>query len=173
MDKKLLAKIEQYLQDNYIDPSTVFFQMSARCEDEEAKYSDSPASHPSDGYYHLELNLPPLEDTFASQLLKLIHAKGKTEAEVYKKACIDRRLFSKIRTNRNYTPSKATILALIIALELKEEEARDLLERAGYVLSRSQKSDVIIHFFIQNRIYDFFIINETLAYYGIKMLWGV
>ncbi len=170
MDKAMLEKIENYLKDNYIDPSFIFRQPPSRCESIAGECIESSSSALSNDNCPMELNIPPLEVPFSVQLLKLIRAQGKTEAEVYKKASLDRRLFSKIRTNKDYSPSKATVLALIIALELSEEEAKDLLERAGYGFSRSQKGDVIIHFFIQNRIYDFFIISEVLAYYGIKML---
>ncbi len=173
MDKEMLVKIEKYLQDHYIDPSLIFSQLPSRCETKAGESIESSSSEPSNENHLVELNLPQLEVPFAAQLLKLIRTQGKTEAEVYKKARLDRRLFSKIRTNKNYSPSKATVLALIIALELSEVEAKDLLERAGYGFSRSQKGDVIIRFFIRNRIYDFFIISEVLAYYGIKMPWSV
>src|SRR5699024_7220994 len=89
-----------------------------------------------------------LDEPFAITLLRLIDSKSKSDIEVYKSANLDRRLFSKIRTAKGYTPSKRTAIALAIALELNLEETDDLLKRAGYALSHSQKFDVIIEYFI-------------------------
>ena len=82
--------------------------------------------------------------------------------DVYKKANIDRRLFSKIRNNKDYTPSKPTVLSLAIALELNLDKTNDLLRKAGFALSHSNKFDIIIEYFISNQIYDIYKINETL-----------
>lgn len=99
---------------------------------------------------------------FSETLLKLIDRMGKKDSEVYKKANVDRKLFSKIRNNPAYRPSKSTALAFAIALELNLEETRDLIGRAGYALTHSSKSDIIIEFFITHRNYNIFEINETL-----------
>ena len=89
---------------------------------------------------------------------------------VYKRANLDRKLFSKIRNQKSYKPSRGTAIALVIALELNMEETRDLLARTGIVLCKTNKSDVIVAFFIENKQYDMSLINEALEYYGLPIL---
>lgn len=107
-----------------------------------------------------------IEETFSQRLLRMIDERGMSDSEVYNKAYVDRRHFSKIRKDINYTPNKKTVLAFSIALELSLDEAKDLLNSAGYALSRSSKTDIIVAYFLQNKIYDMFEINDILDAYG-------
>ena len=107
-----------------------------------------------------------LEETFSQRLLRMIDERGMTDSEAYTKAYVDRRHFSKIRKDINYVPNKKTVLAFTIALELSLDEAKDLLGSAGFALSRSSKMDIIVAYFLQNKIYDMFEINDVLYAYG-------
>lgn len=106
-----------------------------------------------------------MEETFSQRLLRMIDERGLSDSEVYTKAYVDRRHFSKIRKDVNYTPNKKTVLAFAIALELSVDETKDLLGCAGFALSRSSKMDIIVAYFLQNRIYDMFEINDVLDAY--------
>lgn len=135
------------------------------------KSSESAEMAPSPrGKCSLEDLLDEIDDTFSEALLRLIDARGRTDAEVYKRANVDRKLFSKIRNHPAYQPSKTTALAFAVALELSLEETRDFIGRAGYALSHSKKLDIIVEYFIARGEYDIFIINETLFAFGQPLL---
>ena len=106
--------------------------------------------------------LKQLDAGFSETLLQLIDRTGKKDSEIYKKANVDRKLFSKIRNNKNYKPSKTTALAFAFALELDVDETKDFIGRAGFALSHSSKFDVIVEYFLVNKNYDVYELNEVL-----------
>ena len=171
VSEKLMGAVESYIDENYVDSHFIYRQEVQRADYEEIimkpSLDEADFMSVSKGLDDL---IDDLDEPFKTTLLKLIDAKGKTDSEVYKRANIDRKLFSKIRTGKGYMPSKRTILALAVSLELTLEETDDLLERAGYALSHSQKFDVIVEFFIVNGKYDIFEINEVLFKYDQPLL---
>ena len=167
---KLFADIAAYIDDHYVDAHTDFRrERMRRMGLVESRmltaYEDAPMAASG-----LDEALAHLDTGFSETLLKLIDRSGKKDAEVYKKANVDRKLFSKIRNNPDYKPSKPTAVAFAIALELSLPETRDLIARAGYALSASSKFDVIIEYFIMQRDYDIFKINEALFAFDQSLL---
>ena len=179
ISEKLLGKVESYIDEHYaeehdkrrsprdlLDVERKTPQSEASFEG--AMFASSIACAPQD----IDNVVDNLDEPFSATLLRLIDRTGKTDAEVYKAANIDRRLFSKIRSNKHYAPSKPTVLALAVALRLDLEKTGDLLERAGFALSHSRKFDVIVEYFIVRGKYDIFEINEVLFKYDQTLLGG-
>ena len=174
VSEELLGAVESYIDENYAAAHTPrrreLLEAEYRAMNDAVKTPPFAGAAPTAASKGLDDLIDELDEPFNTALLRLIDTKGKTDAEVYKRANIDRKLFSKIRTGKGYMPGKRTILALAIALELTLPETDDLLERAGYALSHSQKFDVIVEYFIVSGKYDIFEINEVLFKYDQPLL---
>ena len=127
-----------------------------------ASISLSDAQMPGAASISLSDALSGMDESFSEMVLRKIDERGMTDAQCYKKAEIDRKLFSKLRGNRLYKPSRQTAVALAVALELSLEETKKLLMKAGFALSHSSKFDIIIEYFISRGNYNRFEINEAL-----------
>ena len=171
LSEKLFKSVSSYIDENYIRSKTLDeygteSMYGSRLETRrirEQEYSDMlvGAAIPSDSDDWGRL-LKDLDAGFSETLLQLIDRTGKKDSEIYKKANVDRKLFSKIRNNMDYRPSKTTALAFAFALELDVDETKDFISRAGFALSHSSKFDVIVEYFLVNRNYNVFELNEVL-----------
>jgi hypothetical protein len=168
-------QIQSYIDDHYVESHReknrrVFRAMACAPAPAEVLVEacmEAPSAPAPDDLEHI---LREADAGFSETVLKLIDRTGKKDSEIYKKANLDRKLFSKIRGNPDYRPSKATALALAIALELDLQDTRDLLARAGYALSPSFKADLIIEYFIKQGNYDIFQINQALFAFDQSLL---
>ena len=111
-----------------------------------------------------------MDATFSDTLMALIDASGEKPSKIYNSAGVSKQVFSKINSNSNYQPSKATAIAFCLALNLNLEETQDLLARAGFTLSKSSLFDVIIMYCIENKIYNVMMVNEMLFEYDLAQI---
>lgn len=160
----LITSIRRFLDAHYIEEQTDT-NASAIVVYDDSVFASAPEEDCS-----LADMLEDLELGFSDTLLNYIDRTGKKDSDIYKKANVDRKLFSKIRNNPHYKPSKATALAFAIALELDLDETKNFIGRAGYALSRSSKFDVIIEYFILRGVYDIHEINMTLFEFDQSLL---
>ena len=156
IEENLIERLELYLKENFTDLSDLKFSYYAKSKEGFIENIKSK----------IDAFIDKFDYTFSNHLLDLIKQKGLTEVEVYKNAHLDRRIFSKLRNNRNYKPGKHTILAVAFAMKLNVDEAEELLNKGGYSLSNFDKRDMIIKFLFENQIYDLFTVNEILEHYG-------
>ena len=168
---KLFADIKAYIDDRYVEEHTDRrAEQRRRLEalSEESYFEAVPAPMPPETICEsysgqsLEEALGQMDESFSEMLLRKIDESGMTDAQCYKKANIDRKLFSKIRSDKFYKPSKPTVLAFAIALELPLAQMQEMLGKAGFTLSHSSKFDIIVEYFVERGNYNVYEINEAL-----------
>ncbi len=172
VSKELESDVQNFIDENYVRDSRKklydFLIREHPGEDEKIReivYESSVTETLKDKQQTLESFLQNSSESFQEKLFSLIREKQKDEVAVYKAANIDRKHFSKIKSHTDYRPKKKTVLAFAIALHLNMEEAQDLLARAGFAFSPSDTGDLIVNYFIQNKRYNLWEINEILFKY--------
>lgn len=176
--RKIFPDLESYIDDNYIAPvperRNMFGRMAARelraMSMMDADFCEEAPSLAGCSMPALEERMQHMSDTFSEYLLYLIESKGMTNVEVYKRAIVDKKVFSKIKNNPAYHTEKMTAMCLCIGAKLNLDETRDLLARAGYALSPCDKTDIIFQYFIEKGIYDMIELDIALEEHGLKCL---
>ena len=158
MDRKIIINYQEI--DNFLKES---FQYEIRETVLEVR-------SPTPDYGSINDSITPTDDILQEKIRKTILSKQLDEVEVYKKADVDRKLFSKIRTQPDYHPNKNTLLKLCLAMNLNTEESEDILKTAGYSLSKSLRSDLILRYCFSHKVYDVITVNEILDHYGEKVI---
>ena len=164
LSEHLYNDVQSYIDENYVEENIYFNSRyeSRRIEINFIDFEKEDVVCKAMPLRSLEDLIDEVDETFSEYLLRMIDYKGLKDPDVYKKANIDRRLFSKIRSNKHYQPSKSTALALAFALELNLDETKDMLNKAGYALSNSNKVDIIFKYFIEQNNYNIYELNEVL-----------
>ncbi|MDO4204206.1 MAG: hypothetical protein Q4D07_06920 [Selenomonadaceae bacterium] len=196
MLQTLIPRIEKYIADNYSE--AIYFEeaclevvadichIAAEMTVQDEEFNDeeiSAENYPAKKYKkearkkelglasrRLEDVIGETEETFSQSLLRMITQKDLKDSDVYNRANISRQLFSKIRKDIDYQPTKKTVFALIIAMKLNIDEAKDLLEKAGFSFSPSKKEDFVVQYFIEEENYDIFLLNEVLEHFKLPTL---
>lgn len=165
LDRKQLIELQEYVE---IHLNSITFEVFQEANYKERNILDDIQNNELEDF--IKNNRKP---TFNQTLFSFIDKKGTSDSVIYKKAGMDRRHFSKIRSNPDYRIGKNSVIALAIALELSEKETDKLLSSAGFSLSDSETFDLVIKFCLEKKIYDIHDVNQALVYFSLKPLFGV